>query len=220
MTAPLLVVSGTGTGIGKTAVAASLVRVAGLQASVAGLKPVETGGTSDADALGQASTFHVTRFTSPYLLDDPVSPNVAARRSSRTIDIPTIVEWLAPFRCQADAVLVELPGGLFSPLSDTTTNADLVAALGPAKLLLVAPDRLGVLHDVLATVHAAAGRGITVDALVLSAAEHPDASTGTNAAELERLLPSVRVQASVPRVRHLTDLDDDLRALLPLLHWP
>jgi dethiobiotin synthetase len=87
----------------------------------------------------------------------------------------------------ADVLLVELAGGLFTPLDDTSTNAELVEGLLPARLLLVAPDRLGVLHDVGACVRAARASGLVVDALVLSAPSQPDATTGSNAGELERL---------------------------------
>ena len=53
--------------------------------------------------------------------------------------------------------------------------------------MLVAPDRLGVLHDVGATHRAAASAGVVVDAVVLMAPAKADASTGSNAAELALL---------------------------------
>jgi dethiobiotin synthetase len=56
-----------------------------------------------------------------------------------------------------------------------------------ALVVLVAPDRLGVLHDVGACVRAAAVDGITFAAIALSAPAQADASTGTNAAEIERI---------------------------------
>jgi len=49
---------------------------------------------------------------------------------------------------------------------------------------LVAPDRLGVLHDVLAATRAAASVGLAFSAVVLVAPEAPDPSTGRNALEL------------------------------------
>ncbi len=53
--------------------------------------------------------------------------------------------------------------------------------------MLVAPDALGVLHELTATLSALAARGRSPDFVVLSAAREPDASTGSNAAELRRL---------------------------------
>jgi hypothetical protein len=53
--------------------------------------------------------------------------------------------------------------------------------------VLVAADALGVIHDVTAALLAAKARGRVPDLVVLSAARAPDASTGSNAAELARL---------------------------------
>jgi dethiobiotin synthetase len=206
MSRPLLLVTGTGTGIGKTVVATGLVSAwARTGRSVAGLKPIESGVPStgpvagDVHDLGQVSTFHVTRFPPPYLLVDPVSPHLAARREGRTIDPKVVVDWVAPIRAAAEATVLELPGGLFSPLTDDLTNADLLTALAPSAVVLVAPDRLGVIHDVLATTRAARSEGIAIDGLILSSPPEPDASTGTNASELARVLPAVPVLAVLPR---------------------
>jgi len=84
--------------------------------------------------------------------------------------------------------VVETAGGLFSPLDRGLTNFDLVRALRPAKVLLVAPDRLGVLHDVTTTLGFARVCGLPVDALVLATlGASGDSSTGENAAELAHL---------------------------------
>ncbi|MBX3222156.1 MAG: dethiobiotin synthase [Labilithrix sp.] len=206
MSAPLLVVTGTGTGIGKTVVSTGLVAAWSRRGvAVAGVKPIESGvpaeggPSGDVRELGQASTFHVTRFTPPYLLADAVSPHLAARREGRTIEPRVVVDWLAPIRSAAEGVVLELPGGLFSPLSDTLTNADLLLALAPTRVVVVAPDRLGVLHDVIATTRAARAVGIAIDGLVLSSVTDADASVGTNATELARVLPDVPVVAVLAR---------------------
>lgn len=207
MSAPLLVVTGTGTGIGKTVVSSGLVAAWSARSGrhVAGLKPVESGQDpagelgGDALELARASTFHAARSTPPYLLLDAVSPHLAARREGRLIDLERIASWVAPIREAADAVVLELPGGLFSPLTDTRTNADLLLELEPTHVVLVAPDRLGVLHDVLATTFAARARLIALSGVILSAPADADTSTGTNAAELERVTSLVPVLTTLPR---------------------
>jgi dethiobiotin synthetase len=98
-----------------------------------------------------------------------------------------IVRRVEELEAGAEVIVVETAGGLFTPLDDARTNVDLVRALMPASVLLVAPDRLGVLHDVGACVAAASARGIAIDAIALSAAATSDASAGTNAAELARI---------------------------------
>ncbi len=208
--APLLVVTGTGTGIGKTHVSAALLvqwaralAASGLtQPRVAGLKPVESGVvpgvTTDAETLERASTFHVKRFPPPYMLARAVSPHLAAAGEGRVLELEVIRTYVQTVREEADAVAVELPGGLFSPLGPNLDNAGVARALDPTAVLLVAPDRLGVLHDVAATTRAAAACGVALTGIIVVAPEHADASTGTNASEL-RLVSNVPVVASLPR---------------------
>jgi dethiobiotin synthetase len=200
MTGRLVVVTGTGTEIGKTWVAEALLLALGRRGvRAAGIKPVESGvagpGT-DADRLRRASSFHVKH--SGARLAEPVSPHLAARREGIHLDVDQLTRDARLCLADVDVLLVELPGGLFTPVTDQVLNADFAARLAPDALLLVAPDRLGVLHDTIATVRAAAAAGLTVDAIVLVAPEHPDASTGTNAPELARFLPT-RVAGPVPR---------------------
>jgi dethiobiotin synthetase len=207
--APLLVVTGTGTGIGKTHVAASLVRAwaartpaSGGGLGIVGLKPIESGvdgsGPTDWETLGQASTFHVTRFRPPYMYALPISPHLAARQRGEAIELANVKEWVDGVRADATGVLVELPGGLFSPLGPGESNASLVQLLEPSAVVLVAPDRLGVLHDVGAATRAARSASVAINGIVLSAPEQPDTSGGTNAAELP-LVTDVPVLATFRR---------------------
>lgn len=229
MTAPLLVISGTGTGIGKTHVTAALLlgwaralREAGVvNPLIAGVKPVESGVVdgmpTDVATLDQASTFHVKHLPPPYLLRRPVSPHLAAADEDRRIELEPIEAYVNAVRNRVDGVAVELAGGLFSPLDIGMNNADVAMRLGPEATLLVAPDRLGVLHDIAATTRAAHAMGLRLHGVILVAPDQPDASTGTNAQEL-RAVMAPPVLAVVPRapVEQLADRDD-LQALLHAL---
>jgi dethiobiotin synthetase len=191
----LVIVTGTGTGIGKTHVSEALLRaLSDSFARVVGLKPVETGVAegerSDRERLESASSFHVQH--SGYLFAAPVSPHLAARESGQTIEAGVLQSIVARVREQADLTLVELAGGLFTPLSPFLLNVDVVRSLGADFVLLVAPDRLGVLHDVLAATTAAATRGVTFNAIALVAPEVADSATSRNLLELQTFLPHVR----------------------------
>jgi dethiobiotin synthetase len=205
----LLVVTGTGTGVGKTHAAVAVLLRWGRSARVCGLKPVETGVPpgedegDDAKRLRLASSFHVKPPAvpaphPPYRFADPVSPHLAARRSGQPIRLDAIRAWVAAVAPEADGLVVELAGGLFSPLGPGLLNADVLAALYPSATVVVAPDRLGVLHDVGALARAAAARDLRIAGVVLSAPLHPDASTGTNAEEL-RLVTDLPILGMLPR---------------------
>jgi dethiobiotin synthetase len=211
---PLLVVTGTGTEIGKTHVSVALLLRWGCTARVVGAKPVETGVRpgemgEDLRRLTSASTFHVKQaLTQRYAFVRPVSPHLAARDEGATIDLDRIIADVNALRAPADGVLVELPGGLFSPLTVRRTNADLARALEPTATLLVAPDRLGVLHDVVATATAAASIGMRLTGVVLVAPRNADASTGTNGDAL-RDVARLPLLGSLPRAseRELSESD-------------
>jgi 8-amino-7-oxononanoate synthase len=192
------VILGTGTEVGKTFVAEALVRLLADQGrAVAGLKPIETGvqpGGLDGDArrLAEAS-FHVKQFPTPhplYAFPDPLAPWLAARRQQHAIRLDALAPWIEQATAEGPeplALVIETAGGVFSPLSRDTSNFDLALSLGAATWVLVAPDRLGVLHDVLSTLAAMQNLGRGPDWLVLSAPARADASTGSNAAELRHL---------------------------------
>jgi dethiobiotin synthetase len=209
---PLVVVTGTGTGIGKThltsalllALQSALVDEGVTHPAVAGLKPIETGvgaaalEEGDGAALERLSTFHVKHLPPPYRLTRAVSPHLAAREEGQTIEAALVVRYVGSAREAADVVAVELAGGLFSPLAPGLTNAELTRALAPDLVLLVAPDRLGVLHDVAATARAATAAGVGLSGIVLVAPAVPDASTGTNGDELA-VITDLPVLAQLPR---------------------
>ncbi len=127
-----------------------------------------------------------------YALPEPISPHLAARRAGVSIELPRVTSWVRQNEetlrdTTLHYTLIESAGGVFSPLAPTLTNFDLAQSLEPATWILVAPDSLGVLHDVRATLLAMSALGRRPDHVVLCGARPPDASTGTNRAELEGL---------------------------------
>ncbi len=198
----LIVVTGVGTEIGKTTLAVAVVGAAadaGLR--VAGYKPVESGlaeGGGDAAALARVATFHVK--PSPlYAFSEPISPHLAAERTGTRIDLQRIASVVASVRSETDLTVVELAGGLFSPLGPIEDNVDLVLALAPAQTLLVVVDALGALHHARACSAAAAARGLRLEDLALVAPQVPDASTGTNERYLSGIFRRVHRIPRLPR---------------------
>ncbi len=207
-----VVVLGTGTDIGKTYVGVQLLRTwKKLYGPALGLKPVESGISpedvsteafleTDAGRLGQAASAGAKPL---YSLKDAISPHLAAERENRTINLNSIVDWVEEkeksFLQESNHAdketlsLVESAGGAFSPLCNGFFNVDLQQLLNPSIRLLIAPDSVGVLHDVNACLRAMQGAGVPLPhVLVLSGARSADATTGTNRSELQRIiLPSL-----------------------------
>jgi dethiobiotin synthetase len=189
-----IVLLGTGTHVGKThagVLVTRRMRAAGY--TVLSLKPVESGceGGRAPDAAALASAAGHPPPDGSWKFAEPLSPHLAARRAGVTLDLTELAGWIRDAAANADPppshVLVETAGGVFSPLTEHATNFDLAQALEPAFWILVAHDSLGTLHDTTAALTAMAASGRRPDAVVLSAARPDDASSGLNAAELERL---------------------------------
>jgi len=213
-----IVVFGTGTEIGKTHASIAITSaLTAMGVSVSALKPIESGvplnpteASTDAGSLAAFSSYPAG--TPPYAFPDPVSPHLAARRAHVVIDLDRVTSWVNSHA--ARFVLVETAGALLSPIDKTRTNLDLIRALEPDLVLLVAPDRLGVLHDVRATLHAyqTLAPQLPTPVVLLQPPLTPDMSTGTNADEIAWLgiAPKAfvfpRAKATDPSVQEITRL--------------
>lgn len=200
-----LFVTGTDTGVGKTAVGAALARLlADRGVRVRPRKPVESGCVveggapvpADARCLRAAArSAEPLARVCPYALRAPVSPERAARLEGVDIDLAALERACRQDLDSGDFLLVEGAGGLLSPLAREGTVAELAVRLGLPVLLVVA-DRLGCINHALLSAEALAARGLALAAVVLN---RPDAAGGPaemdNAEDLARWLrqPVVRV---------------------------
>ena len=221
-----IVIAGTDTGVGKTRVATGLARALAAGGSrVVAVKPVESGcgeapspaedGVALAEAAGQAAPRAAL-----VRLRAPVAPPVAADLEGAAIDLDALLARTREHALGADVVLVEGAGGLCSPLSWERDLTDVARALD-APVLVVGADRLGVVNHALLTLRALAGARLAPLGVVLSAPERPDASTGTNAGTLARVLArsdphlAGRV-ATLPRV---ASVDEAAAGLAAVVRW-
>jgi dethiobiotin synthetase len=192
-------VTGTDTGIGKTLVAAALLRrlrEAGV--SVVGMKPIAAGaipgpeGPANEDALllqAESSARHPYRTVNPCLYEPAIAPHIAAKESGVAIDTDRIKSAHAELRASADVVIVEGAGGFLVPLDAARSCAELPALLG-MDVILVVGLRLGCLNHALLTAEAIAARGLTLAGWVGNgiAAEFPRREA--NVATLTDRLPA------------------------------
>jgi dethiobiotin synthetase len=198
VSAPILVITGTDTGVGKTVVSAGLAKalVASGVRTVA-IKPVESGtddlapseedGALLARATGQATpTRALTR------LGAPVAPPVAAELENVNLDDGAWTRAVLEASMGTDLVIVEGAGGLLSPLSWDRTLLDLAAIWG-ADAVVVAPNRLGVINHARLTLAALRDAGVTPRAVVLSECPTHDHSMVSNAESLRRLEPGIPI---------------------------
>jgi dethiobiotin synthetase len=186
----VLVVTGTGTGVGKTVVTAAVAalavargaRVAVLKPAQTGIGPGEPGDLADVQRLvpGVATVRELARYP------DPLAPATAARRAAAPPVTPAeAADEAARLADRHDLLLVEGAGGLLVRLTDDGGTLADVAALLAAPVLVVATAGLGVLNSAALTAEALEARKIACSGVVIGAwPAEPDLAARCNLADL------------------------------------
>jgi dethiobiotin synthetase len=195
----VLVITGTGTGVGKTITTAALTaaaRQAGIDVAVC--KPVQTGTDNGDDDLAE-----VTRLTGLAKVvglaryPQPLAPLAAAKQAGKPL--PTRRNMLKLIRAvdrPGQLTLVEGAGGLLVEIAEAgMTLRDLAADLGAAALV-VATAELGTLNHTGLTVESLAAHGISCAGLVIGNWPlQPGVVETSNRSALVRLAP---LRAALP----------------------
>ncbi|WP_404816211.1 dethiobiotin synthase [Streptomyces thermolineatus] len=174
----VLVVTGTGTEVGKTVVTAALAAAAcAAGRSVAVLKPAQTGvrpgEPGDAAEVGRLAGPVTTAELARY--PEPLAPATAARRAGREpVRPPQVAEAAEKLAAEHDLVLVEGAGGLLVHFDDDgATLADAARLLG-APVLVVASAGLGTLNSAALTAEALRSRELECAGVVIGSwPQHP-----------------------------------------------
>ncbi|MGW1892651.1 dethiobiotin synthase [Streptomyces sp. NPDC002004] len=185
----VLVVTGTGTEVGKTVTTAAVAAAAcAAGRSVAVLKPAQTGvgpgEPGDVDEVirlaGGVTVAELARFP------EPLAPETAAARAGLPPVGPReIAEAAEKLAADHDLVLIEGAGGLLVRFDAAgSTLADVARELG-APVLLVASAGLGTLNTTALTAEALRARGIGLTGVVVGSWPRlPDLASRCNLADL------------------------------------
>ena len=186
---PILVITGTGTEVGKTvttaAVAASALAagrsVAVLKAAQTGVRPDERGDADEVARLaGAVTATELARFP------EPLAPATAARRAGMTPVRPQeIAEAAAKLAAGHDLVLVEGAGGLLVHFDEAGGTLADAAELLRAPVLVVASAGLGTLNTTELTARELRSRGLELLGVVIGGwPDSPDLAMRCNITDL------------------------------------
>ncbi|HEY1627170.1 MAG TPA: dethiobiotin synthase [Streptosporangiaceae bacterium] len=199
----ILVVSGTGTGVGKTIVTAALAALAadsGLPVAV--VKPaqtgIDTGEETDLDTVRRLSG--VTDLHELARFPDPLSPEAAARTAGlKPLDLSAAARYIGDLAATRQRVLVEGAGGLLVRYDASgRTIADLAGMLG-APVLVVTTAGLGTLNHTALTLEALAARGLDCAGVVIGSwPRHPGLAERSNLTDLPNLDGEAGVVGRLP----------------------
>lgn len=185
-----LFISGIGTDVGKTMVAACLCEA--LQFDY--WKPVQAGLESPTDSEKVRSLVTNSKTVvhpEAYRLNSPMSPHAAAEIDGvdiglDKIKLPSIVNGL----------IIEGAGGLLVPLNRKQTIADLIAHLN-AELILVSRNYLGSINHTLMSIDAARSHGLNILGLIYSGPENKKSE------EAIESISGVKVLGRIPEFREM-----------------
>jgi dethiobiotin synthetase len=204
-----LFITATGTGIGKTLLCAILCHQLRRQGrAICALKPVVSGFSPDDPSSDPAlilrsletePTPAAIAAIAPWRFRAPVSPHLAARLEGQPLALDDIVAFCGQHeRPDCDLLVIEGAGGVMSPIDDSHTFLDLMAALD-FPVILVTGTYLGAISHALTAICALKSRNIRIRAVVVSESE---ASAGLVETEeiLARLLgPDISLY-TLPRI--------------------
>lgn len=186
---PVLVITGTGTEVGKTvttaAVAAAALAagrtVAVLKAAQTGVRPDEPGDAEEVARLAGAVTKgELARFP------EPLAPATAARRAAlEPVHPDGVAEAAAKLATEHDLVLVEGAGGLLVRFDEEGGTLADAAQLLRAPVLVVASAGLGTLNTTELTARELRRRELDLAGVVIGSwPDSPDLASRCNVADL------------------------------------
>ena len=176
-----LFITGTDTGVGKTAITSALLtvlRARGVDAVP--MKPIQTGCLKrggevvapDLDHCLRAIKFNPTvaeaEWMCPYRFVPACSPHLAARLARRPIQLRSLSAAFRQLVARHDFVLVEGAGGVFTPLGGGRSMLDMMRTLGLPALVVARPG-LGTLNHTLLTLAALRAAQVPIAGVMLCA---------------------------------------------------
>ncbi len=159
-----LFVTGIGTDVGKTIVAAIITEA--LSADY--WKPIQAGelNFSDNDKVKSLIANTKTKIhPNSYALETPASPHYAAAQEGIVIDLKKIEE-----PTTQNHLVIEGAGGLLVPLNETETITDLIQS--DYRVVVVSRHYLGSINHTLLTIEALKNRAIPIAGLIFSGHEN------------------------------------------------
>tara|TARA_R110001592_G_scaffold363393_1_gene687272 strand:+ start:119777 stop:120454 length:678 start_codon:yes stop_codon:yes gene_type:complete len=192
-----LFVTGTDTGVGKTAISCALLiaaREAGLK--TAAIKPVaagcdEAGHNEDALQLMACMTEPLDyEQVNPVALRAAIAPHIAAQREGRILQVGRLAGLCRGVMSgEADLVLIEGAGGWRVPLNASETLADLAVQLQVGVILVVGM-QLGCINHALLTAEAITRDGLELVGWIANQTGEAMACYEENLETLQRRLPA------------------------------
>ena len=215
-------VTSSGTDVGKTFATCALIHAARAQGkTVAAFKPILSGfeaasaTDSDAGKIMEALGAGTIDGIAPWRFPAPLSPNMAAAREGKTIDVDAVIRWTHERLHGADITFIEGVGGVLVPLNDTHTVRDWMVGLSIPAIVVVG-SYLGAISHALTAIEALRVANISIKALIVSESEDSTVSLTETFETLRVFTADIPLRIAQPRVsspQHATAIHSLLERL-------
>lgn len=208
-------ITGTDTEIGKTFVTARLARYFNKHNQDIGVfKPLMSGTRrenpcSDAYILKSgAKLLDGLEEINPFQWDEALAPALAQKRAKTDYSLDDVLKKYNVLAQKHKGLLVEGAGGITVPYGDDFTVTDLACALN-LPLIIVAPNKLGVINHIILTIEFAKNHDLTIAEIIFNGVKHKGVVEDTN-------LTLLKEMTDVPIIGELPWITNQINAEFPL----
>lgn len=198
-------ITGTDTEIGKTFVTAELANYLNTHDQDFGVfKPLMSGACREnqhSDAYVLKARSHVSdslEEINPFQWQEALAPALAQKRAKTNITLDDVLEKYRVLSQKHKSMLVEGAGGITVPYGDNFNVVDLARALD-LPLIIVAPNKLGVINHIVLTIAFAKQHHLTIAGIIFNGAKQKGIVEDTNLSLLKNLT-DVRIIGELPWV--------------------
>ena len=208
-------ITGTDTGVGKTAITAGLagaMRKLGVNVGV--MKPIATGiakktgfKSLDVEILAEASgTKDSEDLINPVFLPIPTSPYDATKLLSLQIDMPLVLTKFTKLLSIHDVLLVEGIGGVMTPITKKFFVADMIKTMG-IETIIVTRSTLGTLNHTVMTNNMCKNYDIKVKGLIVNNFDEKGSAAEKNAPITLHEITGLDILGVVPYIKDYNRID-------------
>lgn len=208
-------ITGTDTGVGKTAITAGLagsMRKMGINVGV--MKPIASGypqktgyKSSDVAILSVAAGLQEPEdLINPVFLPIPTSPYDATKLLSVPIDMPMILTKFKKLLSMHDVLLVEGIGGIMTPITKNFFVADMIKAMA-VETIIVTRATLGTLNHTIMTCKICKDYDIKVSGLVINNFDEKGTAAEKNAPTTLYELTGINILGMIPFIKDFNQID-------------
>ena len=208
-------VTGTDTGVGKTAITAGIAgSLRNLGVNVGVMKPIATGypqkiGYKSADVtilVEAAGIKDPEDLINPVFLPIPTSPYDATKLLSVSIDMPLILTKFKKLLSLHDVILIEGIGGIMTPITKKFFVADMIKAMA-IETIIVTRATLGTLNHTVMTCKICKDYDIIIKGLVINNFDEKGTAAEKNAPATLYELTGINIIGIIPFIKDLNQID-------------